>query len=63
MENNISVENQNREISQIQANAADEYWTKKYDVSPEELKEKQGSHIGIIAKILEVTSKKKVFSY
>ncbi|MDO3644315.1 MAG: hypothetical protein ACTHMI_08335 [Mucilaginibacter sp.] len=60
MKNNS--QNQNREITQIQANSADEYWTKKYGVSTDELKAK--SHrMSITDKILEVAAKNKTFSY
>jgi hypothetical protein len=60
MNNNIRTETQKREIFQIQANSEDEYWSKKYGVSAEDLKQK-GKTIGVSAKILEATSKNKSF--
>lgn len=62
MKNNSQNENQDREITQIQANSADEYWTKKYGVSTDELKAK-GHRMSITDKILEVATKNKTFSY
>ena len=62
MKSNMQNENRNKEITQIQANSADEYWNKKYGVSTEELKEK-GSRMSITDKILEVATKNKTFSY
>ncbi|ASU33893.1 hypothetical protein [Mucilaginibacter xinganensis] len=59
MHNNIRTETQNREIFQIQANSEDEYWSKKYEVSTEDLKGK-GMNIGISDKILKAISKNKV---
>jgi hypothetical protein len=61
METNVKNKNQNREISQMKANSEDEYWSKKYDVSTEQLKE-TGNIIGISEKILKVTTKNKSFS-
>ena len=61
MEANVKNKNQNREISQMKANSEDEYWSKKYDVSTEQLKE-TGNIIGISEKILKVTTKNKSFS-
>ncbi|MDB4918904.1 hypothetical protein [Mucilaginibacter sp.] len=61
METNVKNKNQNREISQMKANSEDEYWSKKYDVSTEQLKE-TGNTIGISEKILKLTAKNKSFS-
>ena len=62
METNVKLENQKREISQIKANSEDEYWSKTYDVSPEQLKE-TGSLLGISEKILKLATKNKTFSF
>jgi len=62
METNVKIETQNREISQIKANSEDEYWSKKYDVSTEQIKE-TGGIIGISEKILKLTTKNKSFSF
>jgi hypothetical protein len=62
METNVKIENQNKEISQIKANSEDEYWSKKYDVSTEQLKE-TGNIMGISDKILKLTTKNKSFSF
>ena len=62
MKNNIQNEKQKRQINQIQANSADEYWTKKYGVSTDELKAK-GTRMSVSDKILEVAIKNKSFSY
>ena len=62
METNVKIENQNKEISQIKANSEDEYWSKKYNVSTEQLKE-TGNIMGISDKILQVTTKNRTFSY
>jgi hypothetical protein len=62
METNVKIETQNREISQIKANSEDEYWSKKYDVSTEQLKETK-SLMGISEKILKLTTKNKSFSF
>ncbi|HVW98480.1 MAG TPA: hypothetical protein VHA56_21115 [Mucilaginibacter sp.] len=62
MKNNIKNENPAFEITQIQANSADEYWSKKYGVSTEELKTK-GANVSISSKILEAAIKNNVFSF
>jgi len=62
MKNNMQNEDRNKEITQIQANSADEYWNKKYGVSTDELKAK-GNRMSITDKILEVATKNKTFSY
>jgi len=62
MKNNMQNEDRNKEIRQIQANSADEYWNKKYGVSTDELKAK-GNRMSITDKILEVATKNKTFSY
>lgn len=62
MKNNIQNERQKREITQIQANSADEYWSKKYGVSTDELKAK-GTRMSVSDKILEVATKNKIFSF
>jgi hypothetical protein len=38
MEKSIQTEDRNREVSKIQDTYNDDYWTKTYGVSPEELK-------------------------
>ena len=60
MENNIQTEQLKREERQIQDTYKDEYWSKKYDVSADEL-EKTGN-IGVYAKIIEAGIKNKRFS-
>jgi len=52
--NNAQLE---KEIIDIRQNQQDEYWTKKYGVSPEDLK-KTKKNVGISAKIIEAAFKK-----
>jgi len=59
--NSNKIQNAERDLIQIQENHADEYWSKKYGVSTEEMK-KTGNNIGIIEKIIEASIKNKSFS-
>lgn len=56
MNNSIKAEDQNREISQIKDNYEDEYWSKKYGVSSEEIK--KSSRKDISARIIDAAFKK-----
>lgn len=48
MESNIQTEKQTREEIQIQDNHNDEYWSKKYDISIEELRKTANTAISDI---------------
>jgi hypothetical protein len=62
MNKNIEAEDSNKNLALLQDNHADEYWSKKYGVSAEELK--QANHKSdITSKILEVNFKKKAYSF
>jgi hypothetical protein len=60
MESNILTEKEKKEERSIQDTYNDEYWSKKYNVSPTELK-KTGKD-GISAKIIEASIRNKSFS-
>ncbi len=60
MENNVKTEKQKKEEVQIKDIYKDEYWSKKYDVSTDQL-EKTGK-IGIYDKIVEASIRNKSFS-
>ncbi len=60
MENYSKTENQTKEVSQIQDNYNDEYWSKKYGVSADDLKKTH--KVGISAKIIEANIKNKNFN-
>jgi hypothetical protein len=61
MNNHIEAEEQKKETTLIRENLEDEYWSKKYGVSSEDLK-KTGNNIGLSAKIIAATFKKKSYS-
>jgi hypothetical protein len=58
---NSKHEDLDKDIVTIQQNQQDEYWSKKYGVSHDELK-KSRKNIGISAKIIEAAFKKKSLS-
>jgi hypothetical protein len=60
MENNIQTDNQAKEEKLLEETYKDDFWSKKYDVTKEELK-KIGK-IGISAMIIEAGIKHKTFS-
>ena len=55
---NEAAKNIESEVTKIQENYEDQYWSKKYGVSPSELKETRNK-VGIIEKIIEASFKKK----
>ncbi|MDF2434398.1 MAG: hypothetical protein JWP44_4029 [Mucilaginibacter sp.] len=61
MKNNNQAEAREKHALQIKENYEDEYWSKKYGVSTEQLKEK-GNKVGISTKIIDAYFKKKSFS-
>jgi len=61
MNNRIKTEDQKKEVIEIQKNYEDEYWSKKYDVSTEELKE-TGNTLALAAKIIKAGFKHKSFA-
>jgi hypothetical protein len=52
MKNNPENENLDKEIAQVKEDSEIAYWSKEYDISPEDLKNK-GYNIGISDKIIE----------
>jgi len=61
MENTIKTDNQKKEYNQVLDNYNDEYWSKKYGVSAEELKQNL-NNVAITAKIIEATTRKNAFA-
>ena len=61
MKNNEETDDQKKEKILINENYEDEYWSKKYGVSSEELK-KTSNGVGLSAKIIAATFKKKSYS-
>jgi len=62
MSNDIKIENNEKEITKIRESYEDEYWSKKYGVTAEELKKEGNSVVGIYNKIISANFKKKVFT-
>lgn len=60
MESTIQTDNQKKEYNQVLDNYNDEYWSKKYGVSAEELKQ-NSNKVAITAKIIEATTRKNAF--
>ena len=60
MENNIQAEKLNKEEIQIQENHNDDYWTKKYDITIDDLK--KTAHTAISDIIIAAGIKHKSFS-
>ena len=60
MENNIQTDNQAKEEKLLEETYKDDFWSKKYDVTKEELK-KIGK-ISLSAMIIEAGAKRKSFS-
>ncbi|MEO6849882.1 MAG: hypothetical protein ABI203_01090 [Mucilaginibacter sp.] len=60
MENNIKTENLAQQEELLEETYKDDFWSKKYDVTKEELK-KIGK-IGISALIIEAGARRKTFS-
>jgi hypothetical protein len=52
MKNNPEKEIQEREKAQVKENSEASYWSKEYDISDEDLKNK-GYNVGIFDKIVE----------
>lgn len=61
MNNSIKTEDRKKEVIEIQKNYEDDYWSKKYDVSTEELKE-TGNYIPLSARIIKAGIKHKSFA-
>lgn len=61
MNNRIKTEDPRKAVIEIQKNYEDEYWSKKYDVSTEELKE-AGNSATLSAKIIKAGFKHKSFA-
>ena len=61
MNNSIQTEDRKKEVIEIQKNYEDDYWSKKYDVSTDELKE-TGNYIPLSARIIKAGIKHKVFA-
>jgi hypothetical protein len=59
MENSIQTEERNREVSKIQDTYNDDYWTKTYGVSAEELKESKDGDLS--ARIIQANIKNNNF--
>jgi isocitrate/isopropylmalate dehydrogenase len=57
MNNSIKAEDRTKEISEIRENYEDEYWSKKYGVSSDEIK-KNSHHKDISTRIVEAAFKK-----
>jgi hypothetical protein len=62
MNNHIKTEDPKKAVIEIQKNHEDEYWSKKYDVSTEELKETGNNIITLSAKIIKAGVKHKSFA-
>ena len=52
MKNNREIENLDKQIAQVKEDSDIAYWSKEYDISPEDLKNK-GYNIGVYDKIIE----------
>jgi|HubBroStandDraft_1064217.scaffolds.fasta_scaffold3354224_1 hypothetical protein len=52
MKNKEEIELPEAEISQINENYEDKYWSKEYEITPEDLK-KKGYHTGVYNKIVD----------
>jgi hypothetical protein len=63
MENTIIAEDRNKDLKQIRDIFEDEYWTKKYSVTAEELRATGNNLLEISAKIIQASVKNKTFSY
>jgi hypothetical protein len=61
METTIKNDNQKKEYNQVLDNYNDEYWSKKYGVSAEELKQNLND-VSITAKIIAATTRKNAFA-
>lgn len=61
MENNIKTEKQKIEERLLQDDYNDDYWSKKYNVSKDDLN--KTGNIGISAKIIEASIRNKSFSF
>jgi hypothetical protein len=62
MKTSVKTEDPKQELNQILENYEDEYWSKTYGVSSEELK-KSPNNKGISEKIIEHNFKKKSYSF
>ena len=60
MENSVQTEKQNREVKQLKDTHHDEYWSKKYDISIDELRKEENTAISNV--IIEAGIKHKTFS-
>ena len=60
MESNITEQYQIK-LQEIKDNSKDDHWSKKYEVSAQELNE-AGNDLGISAKIIKVGQKNKAFA-
>jgi len=61
MNNHIKNGDPKKEVIEIQKNYEDEYWSRKYDVSTEELKE-TGHNMPLSARIIKAGIKHKSFA-
>ena len=59
MKNHIHTEKENKEEKLVQENHNDEYWTKKYDISADELK--GTGNIDLSTLIIKAGIKRKTF--
>jgi len=62
MNNDTTAEISEKELTDIRENYEDEYWSKKYGVSAEELKKQENSKARIYHKIVEANFNNKRFN-
>ena len=60
MENNIKTDNQAKDEKILEETYKDDFWSKNYDVTKDELK--KGGRISLSAMIIEAGAKRKSFS-
>lgn len=60
MENSVQIEKQNREVKQLKDTHNDEYWSKEYDISIDELRKEENTAISNV--IIEAGIKHKSFN-
>lgn len=62
MNNKVKARPDDQDLASIRENYEEDYWSKKYGVSTDEIK-KSGNHLGIQDRIIKALFRNKVFEF
>jgi len=62
MNNKVKIDAHDQDLAKIRENYEEDYWSKKYGVSADEIK-KSGTYLGIQDRIIKALFRKKAFEF